>query len=351
MRIEVGPFYRQRAPFANPMVAVSATARELTRRTLPQILPAVKCPSCKKSVKDDQAVCPHCDAVLDESILGPMPDDDAEMPAPAPKRKAPQKAAAGTTARAPVKAPAKVASKKPLRPAPLPAPDPEEQPEPEDGEAEAPSAARQQDAPPASKYAQYWEEDDYDKKARAEREAAKGAAARETGRGPAAAASAKPGDDTGMEELTEQIKTTLAAAWKWFAALDFEDKLTTGAAASLWVMSFMPWRSHVDTGDDMGLMTWGFVTMLIATAVVAGVWARTSEKLPQVPEKLWTFYPMVTGGLAALICLAFIYGSFESGHLAGRTVLRASPSFGAFFALLSGGVIALSGYLRKRRQT
>lgn len=322
----------------------------MTRRTPPQILTAVKCPSCKKAVKDDQAVCPHCDAVLDESILGPMPDDNGEMPAPAPRKKAPQKAAARATARAPARAPAPAASRRPLRPAPLPAPDPEEQPAPEDDEAEAPPSARPQETSAASKYDQYWEEDDYDKKARAEREAAKGSAGQAAGRSTAAAASPKSGDDTGMEELTEQIKSTVAAAWKWFAALDFEDKLTTGAAGFLWVMSFMPWRSHVDTGDDMGLMTWGFVTMLIATAVVGGVWARTSEKLPQVPEKAWTFYPMVTGGLAALICLAFIIGSFEWGQLAGRTVLRASPSFGAFFALLGGGVIAIAGYLRKRRQ-
>ena len=163
------------------------------------------CPVCHKPVKDGAAVCPHCDAVLDESILGAMPDDDEAEDTPT-----------------------KAAAKKPARrPAPI-------------------SVAKPAPGTPVytNKYSQYWTEDAPSPSAAPAKEA-------RSAELPAARSDAEP-------TTTGDPLKDVGKLWSGFLALHFEDKLTAVSAALLVLAAILPWRSTLDEGDEMGLLTWGF---------------------------------------------------------------------------------------------
>lgn len=279
------------------------------------------CTSCSKKVKDGTSVCPHCDAVLDESILGDIPDDsvdDTPIPEAPARRPVPASKKATTVARkpAPVSRPAPSAAARP---------------------AARPAAAKK----PAyqNKYSQYWEEEAGD-----EEEDAGGA--------PAPAAPGKADYDTSLGSGSEsdplqQIK----GLWSVFLALHFEDRLTASAAGLLVLMSFMPWRSLAEEGDAMGLLTAaGFFSVLLAVGAVLTIWARRAGKLPAVPREKMPLATIGLGGLAALICVVDAFTSYEKGVKAGRAVLVSEPSFGVFLALVCAAGVVLGGILTLKRE-
>jgi hypothetical protein len=227
----------------------------------------VKCPSCHKAVKDGAAICPHCEAILDESILGAIPDDNDDAP---------------------------------------------------------------ENTPPASnpyrgKYSEHWTEEE----------------ARPSSRRPSVPA---PADDSG-EDPFEQLK----ALWASFRALHFEDKLTVSSAAAHVVMCLMPWRSVGDE-DEIGLLSWGFLTALLAVVALVAVWARKHGRLGFVPSRILPFVSAGAGGLSMAIIFLYIVGSFEKTVEYGRTVWASWPAFGSILALLSTAGVLLGSILTSRRK-
>lgn len=295
------------------------------------------CPSCNKKVKDGTSICPHCDAVLDESILGAMPagDDEAEdtpPPKPAPKKPVAKPAAKASTGKRPAAA---------RKPAPVKAE--EEPPEPE--EEPKPKQPAPNDGKFVSKYQQYWTEDDPPAK-------------------PAAKSGPQSGDGVVAElgpvrgghdpELVDPMDS-LKNVWKGFVEAHFEDKITVASAAMLIVCNFMPWRSVDEgdgVGDQMGLMAaggLGFFTFLLAALAITTVWARKSNVLPSMPRGRFPLATIGAGGLAALVCVITVITSFGHAKVAGREVLL-TPSFGVFLAVVAAAGVVLGGMLTLKRE-
>ncbi|MGC4113359.1 MAG: hypothetical protein QM765_01530 [Myxococcales bacterium] len=296
------------------------------------------CSSCNKKVKDGTSICPHCDAVLDESILGAMPpegDDDGAEDTPPPKP-APRPASGKRPAAPAAKTPTGKRPAAARRPAPVKA---EEEPPESDEEPKPKPPLVQNDGKFVSKYQQYWTDDDPPPKP---------AAPKGPQSGEGVIAELGPVRGGHDPELVDPM-VTLKNLWKGFAESHFEDKMTIASAAMLIICNFMPWRSTPD-GDDMGLMTHGIFTFLLACLSIATIWARKSDVLPAVPRNKFPFGAIGAGGLSALIALIFVATSFEKGVKAGRTVTLSEPSFGVFLAIISAAGIVVGGLLTHKRE-
>ena len=285
------------------------------------------CSSCNKKVKDGTSICPHCDAVLDESILGAMPEGDDEAEDTPPPKPAPRPAAKKPLAKRPA-----VARK------PVPVKAEEEAPEP-DEEPKERQPLVQNDGKFVSKYQQYWTEDD---------PPAKPPAPKGPQSGEGVIAELGPVRGGHDPDLVDPM-VTLKNLWKGFAQSHFEDKMTIASATMLIVSNFMPWRSTPD-GDDMGLMTNGIFTFLLACLSIATIWARKSLKIPAIPPNKFPLGAVGAGGIAALIALVFVVTSFEKGVKAGRAVTLSEPSFGVFLAIISAAGIVVGGLLTLKRE-
>lgn len=262
---------------------------------------AVKCTACQRAVADGTSICPHCDAILDFSFLGDLPTDAGEdTPVPKPVRPAP-----GTGTRSP---PPKVrrAPVDDLPPRPVP----------------------QQAVPPPAP----------------ERETfAHGAAAL-----PAAGLDldASPEDETQPAgDLEDHVHPELARGWAAFRSLSFEDKLTAGSASALALMSAMPWRSSLADGDELGILGWGVLTLALAAAAGASLWARRAGKQRPLSGAQWPLLAIACGGAAVAVSAVAIVTSYERTIQFGAKMTTAWPAFGAYGAVLCAGGVLLGGLL------
>jgi len=277
----------------------------------------VNCPFCTKPAPDDASICPHCEAILDDSFLGEIPDEEGED-TPVPEVPAPRPAA---------KARASASSKKsakPRRRAPLDEAPAEEPPEP----------AAAANGGYVNKYQQYWEEDD-PPPAKANQAA------------PARAQALDPSAPSAAGEQADPM-VLLSDAWKGILALGFEDKIAFGGCAALGLMSLMPWRGTPD-GSELGILSWGFLTLLLSGAGAAAIWVRKKEMLQAVPRP---FVPLATvgaGGLSAFIALVFIIFGGEELMQQGRLVESAWPTFGVYLTLFAAIPVILGGLLTFKR--
>ncbi|MFN7131440.1 MAG: zinc ribbon domain-containing protein [Myxococcales bacterium] len=311
----------------------------------------MNCTSCGKRVKDDAAICPHCDAILDTSFLGDLPEggnDDDDTPPPEPEPPRPSRPArpapnARPAAAAPKPTTQARPARAPLRKAPLPVDEPEE-------EATIPPPAEPKAGPGGyvNKYSQYWEEEPGEKKAAP---AATGAAERSGPPRPSL-----PADSGAMRSEDFDPLDYFRRAWAWFKSLHFEDRLTTASAVSLVFFSLWPWRSTPE-GDEIGLLTWGFVTSMLAAAAIAAVWARKDARFEGISLSWFPKGTIGVGGLSALICAIYAITAFERqtvAHGFGRTgkevVTLSSPSLGVFLALLAAAGVGVGGFLTMKRE-
>ncbi|MBI5546478.1 MAG: hypothetical protein HY901_21565 [Deltaproteobacteria bacterium] len=265
----------------------------------------MNCPACRKKVKDGTSICPYCDAVLDESLLGAISDD---TPPPAPRKPS---AAQKPAARKPA-----LVSKQSSRDATSP----------------RPAAAKK----PAysNKYSQYWDED-------TGRSASPSAASEEDG------LPEQPLPDAGATRESEMVDpfVQLKGIWSGFLNLHFEDKLTTGAASFLIFTTFLPWRTTPE-GDEMGLLTSGVFVFLLAIGAIASVWARRTDKLPAFPRNQFPWVTLGAGGLSALICVAAAIAAYEKS---GKSV-TAEPAFGVLLAVIAAAGIIVGAILTRMRE-
>jgi hypothetical protein len=271
----------------------------------------MNCPSCAKNVKDGTSICPFCEAVLDESILGAINEDTVDD-TPPPEAVKPKK----------VKKPAR-------KPAPIAADEPPPA-KPKDGPAK-PTSGDDKSGKYQGKYAQYWTEEEptdmemASNKARAE---------------------AKEQDEAGkVVEPMEQLKSV----WAAFLGLHFEDKMTTAASAAMALMTFMPWKTTTE-GDSMGLFGNGLFVLLFAVVAVLAIWLRKTNKIPKVARGSFPLLSIGAGGFAALVGVISAVTSFEKGVKAGQAVTTGWPAFGVFCAILCAAGVVVGGLLTLKRE-
>lgn len=309
----------------------------------------MNCPSCGKNVKPGTSICPFCDAIVDDSFLGDLSavggdDDDTPVPdAPPqfeqrPARPArpprPARAAGGGAAAARAAAPRPVRRRAPVRPAPVPLDEPE------------PEAPPQKAGPGGyvNKYSQYWEEDEEPTPAPSRNSA------------PRPSLSAVDGKDEPPETMSsEELDPTLyfKNAWAWFQQLHFEDKLVTSSSAALAFFSMWPWTTG-QYGDTLGIVTWGFVTLLLAASAVGSVWGRGNPRFETVPQHLFPKVTICLGALAALICAIFAITARTTETIGfgprPEVVTVASAASGVYLSLLASCVVAVGGFLTMKRE-
>ena len=155
----------------------------------------------------------------------------------------------------------------------------------------------------------------------------------------------KPEAESEVVQPSEQIK----AVWSAFLSLHFEDKMTTGAAVAMGLMTFMPWRSTTDT-DEMGLFGPGFFVMVFAVVAVLAIWLRKTGRIPKVSRGNFPLLTIGAGAFAALIGVISAFTAFSKGVKGGQTVTTGWPAFGVFCAILCAAGVVVGGLLTLKRE-
>lgn len=270
----------------------------------------MKCPSCNSAVADDAAVCPHCDAVLDPSLLDAAPpesDDDAPRARPAPRP-------AG--ARPPTRPGVKKVVKKPGAPgagAKRPAARPSSSaPKSRMPEAPARPAQKQDKADWRSQVSQA----DWDEMQQKDREVF-------------------------VPDKAMDPDDVFGEARGFFGSLSTADKLAFFGTGAMLLSTFFPWKETVQDGEVLGLLSAGIVVTLLAGLALAAMVLRVKKAFTVNPILPWILQLGCTG-FACLWCLVYVKMSWDStlvrSPIGNFDMWASKPSFGVIFAFLSGAV-------------
>lgn len=267
----------------------------------------MKCPSCENDVADDAAVCPHCDAVLDPSLLdaAPPPDDGDDAPPPprarpaskGPPRRPGAKPATGARPGAP---------KKKRPPGARPAPRRAETPPP---------------APKKDDWRSQISEEDWKASQVAERPAFE-------------------------VERTLDAEDWMTQTRHYLLALPIADKLALFGTAVMTLCTFLPWRETVSHGEQLGVFTTGALVTLASGAALTGVIVRTRKLMPNLNPLVPWVAQLGLVGAAAVWCLfdATVLSwdsTLAQSRIGNFQMWTSKPSFGLIGALLSGMVSLL----------
>ncbi|MEW5741817.1 MAG: hypothetical protein AB1938_23050 [Myxococcota bacterium] len=265
----------------------------------------MKCPSCNSTVRDDAAVCPKCDTVLDPSLLDaapPVSDDDSMPPRPAPRpvsskpgvKKVVKKPAAGGPAKKPAGKPAPARSRMPEAPA---------------------REKRQETADWRSQVSQ----SDWDEMQQKDKE--------------------KFVADKGLDP-----DDVLSDARGFFSQLGSSDKLAFFGTAGMLLSTFFPWKETVTDGDVLGLLSAGIVVTLLSALALAAIVLRVRKAFSVNPIVPWI---LQLGCLAFGIvwCLVYVKMSWDStmvkSPIGNFDMWASKPTFGVIFGFMAGVVGAL----------
>lgn len=272
----------------------------------------MKCTSCKKTVADDAAVCPHCETVLDLSLFDAAPpEDDGDDADLAPRPPAPRPAARPVT-KPGVK---KAAPRSGARPAVKRKPVPKPRPAVEDDE----------DGPPPSEKKPDWRDQlsEEDWKANAGREPEKF-----------------------VVEKTMNADESMVKAKQYLLELPLADKLALGGTAMLLVATFLPWKETVADGDVLGVLSWGVLVMLLAVLALAGIFVRTLKTMPSLNPLLPWAAQLGGAGLSGLWCLVYLALSVDmtkvQSAIGNEKVWASKPSLGLLVAI-GAAVVSIVG--------
>ena len=273
----------------------------------------MKCPSCGTQVADDAAVCPKCDAILDESLFSSEPGPSA--PAPPPRRKPVKssgvkpRAATGAAGSVPKKAPPKDANTR--RPAMPDAPQrrsrtpPEQKAVAEDWHA-APSSLR----PPP---------------------------------GPRAPGAYQPLDP---EDWMTDVR-------HFIVGLSTSDKIAFWGALGTILACFFPWKETVDDGDALGLVSLGAFVFAACIILIIAMTIRVRNAMPRLNALVPWLLQFGTASFSIIWCLVFIKLSWDStlarSPIGNYDMWTSKPSIGVFVALLLS-IVALFGTLLGLRE-
>ncbi len=255
------------------------------------------CPSCNNDVADDAAVCPHCDAVLDPSLLDASPPDD-DAPAPPPRRPARPATKPGGAR----KVAAKPGAPKKRPPGARPAPK---------------RRSDDDDAPPPSQKPDWraqLSEADWKENA---------------GRAPEAFVVDRQLDP---EDAMSQTK-------KYLLELPMADKLALFGVSVMVLATFFPWKETVADGDVLGVFSSGILVTLLGAMAITGIIVRTRKTSPTLNPLLPWIAQLGCVGFSGLWCLVYLKLSWDptlaNSQVGNYEVWVSKPSFGLILALLA----------------
>lgn len=269
----------------------------------------MKCPSCDKPVSDDAAVCPHCEAVLDPSLLDAAPSIPDDAPAPRPRPV--QRPGGRPPTRPGVKA-VKKPGRRPTtggRPAVKPAARPSRMPD-------APGRQRPQEK---VDWRQQVDQSDWDAMPQHERAAFVA--------------------DKGLDP-----DAVFKSAQGFFGHLTSVEKLTFFGIIGMLLSTFFPWKETQTSGDVLGLLSLGVVVTILSALSLAAMVLRVQESPSLKPLTAWAVQ-LGANGFSVLWCLVYIKLSWDStlvrAPIGNADMWASKPSFGVIFCFIAGAVATL----------
>lgn len=269
----------------------------------------MECPACNQEVADDAAVCPHCDNVLDPSLLDASPPDE-DAPPPPPRRPARPPTRPGGAKKVGAKPGAPGVKKRPPGAKPPP---PKRKPPSDDD-----------DAPPPSKK-QDWRsqlsEEDWKENA---------------GRAPEAF----------VVDRTLDPNDAMAETKRYLVELPLSDKLALFGAGTLLISTFLPWKETVAEGDVLGVLSSGVLVTLLSALAVAGIILRTKKISTSLNPLLPWIAQLGATGFAGLWCLVYMKTAWDPtlarSPIGNYEVWVSKPVFGLFLALIAA-IVSIVG--------
>ena len=151
------------------------------------------------------------------------------------------------------------------------------------------------------KYDQYWEDDEYDKKAKAVSTSPKGISP-DSGTGNGNSES----DNGDLNGLPFDPLQMCKDAWSGFCQLPIMERIYCCASIGLIFFAMLPWYSYrnMDGFEDTShMMVEGICFLLGVFSIVNLVLKRKSKMIPGVPPKLVPLIPVICGFVSALISI------------------------------------------------
>lgn len=272
-------------------------------RAVPVERPNLNCPGCDGSVAADEAICPHCDHIIDTSFLV----EEAPAPAPRPARRP---------------APGGGRPPPPRRRPPGPRPG---APRPSRAAAPASAASRYGEAPP--------DDDDYPAPV------------------PVSALSGHP--EPPKKEAFTAPDEAIADFSRFYRNLGFSDRLSFFGAAAVVISCFFPWKSTLDDGDVLGIMDLGVIALITGAMVMGAVAIRVQRVMPRLHPLIPWLVQLAGAAFTTLWVLILLRLSWDSTEvpspIGNYQMWRSSPSIGAWVGL-GGAIVAMVGSLLGLRE-
>ena len=269
----------------------------------------MKCTNCKKTVAEDAAVCPYCDAVLDASLYDAAPPEDDDAPPP-PRKPAP-----------------KPASKPGVKPATKPGGVKKV------GAKPAVAVKKKASSNVAKTDAEYDAEEAAEKKEKAAND----------WRSQISEEDWKENQGKEKEKFVPNKamdpELAMGATKQYLWELPLADKLALAGTSALLISTFFPWKETVAEGDVLGIFSSGILVTLLASAAVAGIIIRTRKTMPNLNPLLPWVAQLGCVGVSALWCLVYMKLSWDStlaqSSVGNYQVWVSKPAFGLIFAVLA----------------
>jgi hypothetical protein len=284
--------------------------------------PVLNCPGCNTQVADGTAICPSCDYIIDSSFLSTNASDGEASGA---SRKQ-QGAARPARPRAPS------ASRAAGVPAARAKPAAEPEPEPELARDDATKMRSAEEilrnAPPRAANA---------------RSGPRPAAGAAPGRSSAPRREAEFDSEDDLKrglsrESLDAPEQAIADFRDYVRDLGSADRISLWSALIVVGSSFLPWLETAEEGDLLGLVSKGFLCVLMALGVIGTMTVRTRRLLPNLNVLVPWFMQMGLAVVSTVWCLIFMKLSYDATEvpspIGNSTIMNSSPSFGAYIGLI-----------------
>jgi hypothetical protein len=256
------------------------------------------CPNCDNVVDDGVSICDRCDHILDDAFLAEVAED---ADAAAAEDDAPAENLEGSTrlAEVPVKREPKKATPSRVAPRPPPPDDPELRTDPPEEAVPRPRSNDEWDSAVGSR---------------------------------------------SMDATSELLTDT----WQQFLSFPFEERLTIGAAFGLFIATILPWRDTMDFGQEIGVFADAWPAMLVGLGMIILVYLRQTRIQGAWAGRVLQLQMLISVATLGM-CIFRIFADTDKTiikQLRGPPIIRSSPSFGVYLAVIACVVIGVGSFLR-----
>src|SRR5690606_23714299 len=138
----------------------------------------------------------------------------------------------------------------------------------------------------------------------------------------------------------------------FFRELGPSDRLAFFGAGLVAFSCFFPWKSTLEEGDVLGLMSSGVVAFITSGILMGAVAIRTQRFMPKLHPLIPWLVQLAAAAFTALWVLIVMRLSGDATEvpspIGNYTMMRSSPSFGAWIAVLASGVSVVGTLLGLR---